>query len=209
MFNSFVVTVTKKGVIKKTEAKMFMNVRKTGIKAVGLRDDDELSFCSISSGNDSIIIATDFGQGIHFNESEIRAMGRQAAGVRGIRLKEGDKVVGMGIVDPEQEKNTTLLVVTSNGYGKQSPIKEYKQQSRGGSGIKTANVTKKTGEIIGSMILDDEVLTIKNDLMAISKAGQTIRLPLKSVSKLGRATQGVRIMRFKEPNDTVSSVTLV
>jgi DNA gyrase subunit A len=207
--NKYIVMVTRKGTIKKVDINDLINVRRSGLIAIKLNEGDSLRWVKPSNGKEDIALVSKLGQAIRFKEEGVRPMGRSAAGVRGIRLKEGDKVVGMGIVDPEQEKNTTLLVVTSNGYGKQSPIKEYKQQSRGGSGIKTANVTKKTGEIIGSMILDDEVLTIKNDLMAISKAGQTIRLPLKSVSKLGRATQGVRIMRFKEPNDTVSSVTLV
>jgi len=207
--NKYIVMVTRKGTIKKVDINDLSNVRRSGLIAIKLNEGDSLRWVKPSNGKDDIALVSKLGQAIRFKEEGVRPMGRSAAGVRGIRLKEGDKVVGMGIVDPEQEKNTTLIVVTSNGYGKQSPIKEYKQQSRGGSGIKTANVTKKTGEIVGSMVLDNQVLEIKKDLMAISSNGQTIRLPLKSISKLGRATQGVRLMRFKEKDDKVVSVALV
>ncbi|MBU2575639.1 DNA gyrase subunit A, partial [Patescibacteria group bacterium] len=207
--SKFLVMITRKGTIKKVDINDFANVRKSGLIAIKLNEGDSLRWVRPSTGKNDIALISKQGQAIRFKEEGVRAMGRAAAGVRGIRLKEGDKVIGMGIIDPEHEKDTTLLVVMSNGYGKQSPIKEYKQQSRGGSGIKTANVTKKTGEIVGSMILDKEILEAKSDLMVISSKGQTIRLPLKSISKLGRATQGVRIMRFKEIDDKVVSVTLV
>ncbi|MDP6571364.1 MAG: DNA gyrase subunit A [Patescibacteria group bacterium] len=205
----YLVMITRNGTMKKVDINDFANVRRSGLIAIKLNEGDSLRWVKPSSGDDDIVLVSKFGQAIRFQESGVRAMGRAAAGVRGIRMKEDDRVVGMGIVDPKQEKDTTLLVVTYYGYGKQSPIHEYKVQSRGGSGIKTANVTKKTGEVIGSMILDNDVRAIKSDLMAISTKGQTIRLPLKSINKLGRATQGVRIMRFKEKDDRVVSVTLV
>jgi len=207
--SKFIVMITRKGTIKKVDINDFANVRKSGLIAIKLNEGDSLRWVKPSNGKNDIALVSKQGQAIRFKEEGVRPMGRSAAGVRGIRLKEGDKVIGMGIINPEHEKDTTLLVVTSNGYGKQSPIKEYKQQSRGGSGIKTANVTDKTGEVVGSMIIDKEILETKSDLMAISSKGQTIRLPIKSISKLGRATQGVRIMRFKETDDKVVSVTLV
>jgi DNA gyrase subunit A len=205
----YLVMITRNGTMKKVDINDFANVRRSGLIAIKLNEGDSLRWVKPSGGDDDIVLVSKFGQAIRFKESGVRAMGRAAAGVRGIRLKEDDRVIGMGIVDPKQEKETTLLVVTYYGYGKQSPIKEYKVQSRGGSGIKTANVTKKTGEVIGSMILDNDAKEVKSDLMAISSNGQTIRLPLKSISKLGRATQGVRVMRFKEKDDRVASVTLV
>jgi DNA gyrase subunit A len=205
----YLVMITRNGTMKKVDITDFAHVRRSGLIAIKLKEGDSLRWVKPSGGKDDIVLVSKLGQAIRFQESGVRAMGRSAAGVRGIRLKEDDRVVGMGILDPEQEKETTLLVVMANGYGKQSPIKEYKVQSRGGSGIKTANVTKKTGEIVGATILDNEVKETKSDLMAISTKGQTIRLPLKSVSRLGRATQGVRVMRFKEKDDRVVSVALV
>jgi len=130
--------------------------------------------------------------------------------VRGIRLKNDDVVVGMDIINPKEAADALLLVVTTNGYGKRSVIGEYKVQSRGGSGIKTVNLTPKTGQLTGAMIVHKTMSSeTTNDLVAISGKGQTIRLPLKSISILGRATQGVRIMTLKEKDDRVASVTLV
>jgi DNA gyrase subunit A len=137
-------------------------------------------------------------------------MGRAAAGVRGIRLRGNDEVIGMDIIAPNRAKDNLLLAVMAHGFGKRTDISEYKVQSRGGSGVKTANITSKTGQLAGAMVVPkaaDE--TSVKDLIAISGKGQTIRLPLKSISILGRATQGVRIMTLKEPGDQVASVAVV
>ncbi len=205
----FLVMVTREGTIKKVDITDFVHVRRSGLIAIKLKEGDSLRWVKPSGGDDNIMLVSKAGQAIRFEETGVRPMGRAAAGVRGIRLKKGDRVIGMDIFDPKKQKDTTLLVVMSQGYGKQSPVSEYKVQSRGGSGIKTANVTAKTGEVVGARILDPATVNEKTDVLAISAKGQTIRLPLKSINKLGRATQGVRIMRFKQPGDHVVNVTLV
>ncbi len=207
--SKFLVMVTRDGTIKKVDINDFSHVRRSGLVAIKLREGDSLRWVKPSRGDDNIVLVSQAGQAIRFKETDVRPMGRAASGVRGIRLKKGDRVVGMDIFDPKKQRDTTLLVVMSQGYGKQSPASEYKVQSRGGSGIKTANVTAKTGEVVGARILDPGTTNEKTDVLAISSKGQTIRLPLKSISKLGRATQGVRIMRFKQPGDRVANVTLV
>ncbi|OJI07125.1 DNA gyrase subunit A [bacterium CG10_46_32] len=207
--SKFVVMVTREGTIKKVDINDFSHVRRSGLIAIKLNEGDSLRWVKPSSGDSEIVLVSHAGQAIRFEEADVRPMGRAAAGVRGIRLKKDDRVVGMDIFDPKTQKDTTLLVVMGQGYGKQSPIKEYKVQSRGGSGIKTANVTPKTGEVVGARLLDPATINEKTDVLAISAKGQTIRLPLKSISKLGRATQGVRIMRFKQPGDHVVNITLV
>jgi len=205
----FLVMVTREGTIKKVDINDFGHVRRSGLIAIKLKEGDSLRWVKPSGGDDEIMLVSYAGQAIRFEEVDVRTMGRAAAGVRGIRLKRGDHVVGMDIFDPKTQKDTTLLVVMAQGYGKQSQVLEYKVQSRGGSGIKTANVTSKTGEVVGARLLDPATVDEKTDVLAISAKGQTIRLPLKSINKLGRATQGVRIMRFKQPGDRVANVTLV
>ncbi|MBI1961504.1 MAG: DNA gyrase subunit A [Parcubacteria group bacterium] len=207
--SKFLVMVTREGTIKKVDINDFSHVRRSGLIAIKLKEGDSLRWVKPSSGRDNIVLVSQAGQAIRFEETGVRPMGRAAAGVRGIRLKKADRVVGMDIFDPKKQKDTTLLVVMSQGYGKQSPASEYKVQSRGGSGIKTANVSSKTGEVVGARLLDPATVDEKTDVLAISAKGQTIRLPLKSINKLGRATQGVRIMRFKQPGDRVANVTLV
>jgi DNA gyrase subunit A len=204
----YLVIVTRAGVIKKVELKDFENVRRSGLIAIKLRDGDRLEWVKPSSGNDEIILVTAAGQAIRFKEKNVRAMGRAATGVRGIKLKGKDEVVGMDVIDPALvAKNLLdLLVVMENGFGKRTNLKNYKVQGRGGSGIKTAKVTPKTGRIISAQVASSKD---ERDLIAISKFGQVIRLPFKSISVLGRATQGVRIMRFKEAEDGVASVTFV
>jgi DNA gyrase subunit A len=204
----FLVMVTKNGTIKKTSLDEFDNVRKSGIIAIKLDKGDALKKVVKTTGDDDIMLTTKQGIAIRFKEKEIRPMGRSAAGVRGIRLKKGDEVIGMDIV-PATEKSADgkkseqfLLVVMDNGYGKRTEISEYKIQGRGGSGIKTANITSKTGGIILSCILDDS--TDDEDLIVISQKGKVIRTATKSISVLGRATQGVRIMKM-EDGDRVAS----
>ena len=203
------VMVTGKGTIKKTELSEFENVRKNGLIAIRLDEGDVLQWVKPTSGKDDIMLVSSNGQSIRFSEKDVRPMGRNAAGVRGMKLKGNDSIVGMDVVSEGMGKKSGqlhLLVVMHNGYGKRSDISEYKLQGRGGSGIKTANITKKTGQIIAANVLNAKD---ERDLLVVSEAGQVIRTKIDSVSELGRATQGVRIMRFKKENDTVATVTVV
>ena len=204
----FLVMVTNKGTIKKTKIEDFSNVRRSGLIALKLKTDDMLEWVRPSTGKDDIVLTTSQGQAIRFREAGVRAMGRTASGVRGLKLKSTDEIVGMGIVSPElvKKKVLELMVISENGLGKRTSLLEYKVQGRGGSGIKTMAVTAKTGKIISARIVNN---TEDQDLMLISVKGQVVRTPMKSVSTLGRATQGVRIMRFKQEGDTVASTTLL
>ncbi len=202
----FFTMVTAHGVIKKVDIKDFSAVRRSGLIAVKLKGDDQLKWVKPSTGSDEITLVTANGQAIRFKEKVIRSMGRNAAGVRGIRLKGADRVVGMDVIDPNLIKNFQLFVIAENGLGKRTPLAQYRLQGRGGSGIKTAKITAKTGKIIGAYVVNAQD---ERDLMLISSQGQLIRLPFASVSVSGRATQGVRLMRFKEEKDSVASVTLI
>lgn len=204
----YLVMVTDQGTIKKTELEDFKNVRRSGLIALKLKPDDMLQWVRPSNGNDDIIIATSQGQAIRFRETDVRDMGRTAAGVRGMRLKSNDVIVGMDVVSPElvKKKVLELLVVSKNGLGKRTEISEYKVQGRGGSGIKTMNITEKTGALINARIINN---SIEEDLLLISAKGQVVRTPLKTISSLGRATQGVRVMRFKEEGDYVVGIALL
>ena len=205
----YLIMVTNKGTIKKTEISEFENVRRSGIITIKLKDGDNLQWVWPTTGKDQIFLVTTGGQAIRFEEKLIRPMGRVASGVRGIKLKGDDSVVGMGVLKNGEAKKPgekELFVLMENGYGKRSDVVEYKVQGRGGSGIKTANITKKTGKVVVASLVQSKD---ERDLFVISGAGQVIRTPLKSVSVLGRATQGVRIMRFKKVDDTVASVALI
>lgn len=200
------VMITQNGIIKRTAIEEFKNVRKSGLIAIKLLREDLLKRVVKSSGDDEVIIATKKGQSIRFKEKQIREMGRPAAGVKGISLKKGDKVVGMDIValKSEEKKERFLLVVMENGYGKRTNVKEYRMQGRGGSGIKTANITTKTGELVFSRVLNGD----EEDLIVISKKGHVIRAAIASISKLNRATQGVRIMRLEEGDKVASAMCI-
>ncbi len=201
----FLFMTTEKGIIKKTKIDDFDNVRRSGLIAIKLTRDDTLGWVKPTTGTDEIIITTSGGQAIHFKESDARAMGRNAAGVRGIRLKKEDYVVGMDAVIKGQKGNQ-LLIITENGFGKRTDLRAYKIQKRGGSGIKTANVTAKTGRLVGAnMINTDEA---EGDMIVTSAKGQIIRIPLKSISALGRATQGVRIMKPSSGDKISASAVL-
>ena len=208
--DKYLVMVTKNGRIKKTSLEEFENVRKSGIIAIKLEKGDALKKVVKTSGEDDIVLATKSGIAIRFKEKDIRPMGRSAAGVKGIKIKGTDEVIGMDVVANSKLQITNhkqwLMVVMENGYGKRTEISEYKVQGRGGSGIKTANITAKTGGIVISSILHDS--EDEEDLIVISQKGQVIRTATKSISVLGRATQGVRIMRL-EPGDKVASGTCV
>lgn len=204
----FFVMATSSGLIKRVDVTQFSNVRRSGLIAITLKGDDELRWVRPSSGKDDVMLVSKLGQSIRFKESSVRAMGRSAAGVHGIRLKKNDEVVGVDLIaDGKINQGEQLLVVMANGFGKRTELKEYKVQGRGGSGIKTAQVTTKTGEIASAGIVSSH--TEDEDMIIISRKGQVIRLPLKTVNILGRATQGVRLMRFKDVADKVSSVTFI
>ena len=201
---NFLVMMTKDGIIKKTVIEDFSNVRRSGLIAMKLDKDDQLRWVKASSGQDEVILVTAKGQSIRFKEKDARAMGRAASGVWGIRLKKGDEVVSMDVMKAAKIKTQKqeLLVVTENGYGKKTDLKQFKVQKRGGSGIKAAQVTAKTGAIVMAEILVGD----EEDIIAISQQGQVIRTSLGSISSLGRATQGVRIMKL-DAGDKVASVT--
>ncbi len=206
----FLVMATEHGTIKKVPLEQFANVRRSGLIAIRLKNDDILAWVKPSTGQDEIMLTTRQGQAIRFKEKDLRPMGRTAAGVRGIRLKKDDKVIGMGIINAANKKGF-VFALSANGTGKLTSLKNYKVQGRGGSGIKTIKITKKTGPLSSSFIIDPHRLpeTSKGDLIIVSAQGQIIRLPLKSVPVLGRDTQGVRLMRLKKDGDEVVNVTLV
>ncbi len=212
--DKYLVMITKNGRIKKTALEEFENVRRSGIIAIKLEKGDLLEKVVKTTGEDDIIIATKNGISIRFKEKDIRPMGRAAAGVKGIRLKKGDEVIGMDVIEknpPIDEKTQKpvkqyLLVVMENGYGKRTEISQYRVQGRGGSGIKTAKITSKTGPVVLSCIL--EGIIEEEDLIVISRKGQVIRTSVKSISLLGRATQGVRIMRLEEGDKVASGACL-
>ena len=200
--NGYIVMLTRNGIIKKVEANAFESVRRSGLIAMTLKQSDTLGWARHTAGVDDIILATKNGQSIRFSERDVRAMGRQAAGVTGIRLKKGDEVVGMDIIRGKEGEATYLLVIMEMGLGKQTPVKQYKRQRRGGSGIKTAKVTQKTGRVVNARIINPE----ESELIAISRKGQVIRTMISSVPTLGRRTQGVRIMRMDQ-KDAIASIT--
>ena len=198
------VMITQNGIIKKTSLEEFKNVRKSGLIAIKLRKDDLLKEVAKSTGQNEIILVTKKGQSIRFKEQDIREMGRPASGVKGINLRKGDKVVGMDVIESQKSEEQYLLVVTENGYGKRTNLKEYRLQGRGGTGIKTAKVIFKTGDLVASRALTGK----EEDLIVISQKGQVIRTKISSIAKLSRATQGVRIMRLDE-GDKVASVAFI
>lgn len=210
--DKYIIMVTEQGVIKKVAIEEFSNVRRSGLIAIKLKDGDKLKWTRLSSGKDEIILTTNDGQSVRFPEENIRAMGRAASGVRGIRLKNEDIVVGMDVVKQSEEK-FNLLVVTENGYGKATNMDEYRVQGRGGSGTKAMNVTEKTGKLSSSNVVNikhfEKETENSKDLIVMSEKGQTIRIPLNSIPMLSRTTQGVRIMSFKEEGDKVASVTII
>lgn len=203
-YKYFFMTTTM-GVVKKSKIEEFDNVRRSGLIAITLDKEDTLNWVQPTTGTDEVVISTADGQAIHFKESDVRAMGRSAAGVRGIKLRKGDKVIGMDVVLKGQKGNQ-ILIISQNGFGKRTDLGQYKIQNRGGSGIKTAQVTSKIGKLVEAHIINiDE---IDGDLIVTSEQGQIIRIPLGSISVLGRATQGVRIMK---PNagDKISAAAII
>lgn len=203
----YLVMATEYGLVKKVNIDDFSNVRRSGLIAIRLRKGDSLEWVKPSTGKDEIILITYLGKAIRFREKQIRAMGRNAAGVRGIKLQKDDRIIGMDVINQILDKIGQLFTVMAKGYGKRSGLKQYKIQSRGGSGIKTASITSKTGPIVSANVVNSKA--IEEDVIIISRNGQVIRMSLKSVNVSGRATQGVRLMRFKESGDKVASLTFI
>ena len=200
----YVLFCTKKGIIKKTLLEQYSRPRQNGVNAITIREDDRVIEVRMTNGNNEIIIANRNGRAIRFHESAVRVMGRTATGVRGITLDEDgqDEVIGMiCIKNPEEE---TIMVVSEQGYGKRSDIEDYRKTNRGGKGVKTLNITEKTGKLVAIKSVTDE-----NDLMIINKSGITIRLKVADVRIMGRATQGVRLINLEKRNDEIGSVCKV
>ena len=195
----YVVMVTKKGVIKKTEAVAFSNVRKTGIHAINLNEGDELVFCAQSTGNDDIVLATSSGQGIRFNEEEVRPMGRHSAGVRGVRIRGSATVVGLEVIGATDVRD--LLFVTSGGYGKRVRVEDFRIAHRGGLGVRTIPVGKRNGEVIGVALVAND-----SSILLIEQSGRIIRLSPQEVRTMRRGAQGVRLIRLGE-GERVFAVT--
>jgi DNA gyrase subunit A len=196
-----VIMVTQKGTIKKTTLEAYSRPRANGINAITVREGDHLVEARLTSGTSEIIIASREGKAIRFNESTVRPMGRNATGVRAIRLDEGDEVIGMvSIADPT---TTNVLVVSENGMGKRSEVEEYRITNRGGKGVRAMNITDKTGKLVAIKDVDDN-----NDIMIINKSGITIRLAMKDLRVLGRVTQGVRLINIGG-KDEIASVAKI
>jgi DNA gyrase subunit A len=203
--SKFLFMATADGTVKKSKLEEFANVRRSGLIAINLEKGDTLNWVAPTTGTDEVVITTASGQAIHFKESDVRPMGRNAAGVRGIKLRTGDHVVAMDVV----AKGTTdreLLILSENGYGKRSDLKHYKIQKRGGSGIKTMNVTAKTGKLVSAYITSPA--ESESDMLVTSEKGIIIRVPFASVPLLSRVTQGVRVMR-PQVGDRVGAFTLL
>lgn len=199
--SGYLFMATSKGTVKKTPLKDYANIRTNGLIAIKLDEGDELRWIKKTSGENDIIISTSAGQAIRFNESDARPMGRSARGVRGVRLRPNDSVVGMDVVTSDDQ---TLLVISEKGFGKRTKVTNFPSHKRGGVGIKAAMVTAKTGPIISVQTIDPTVV----EALLVSKNGQTIRIDLKDIKLLGRTTQGVTIMRLSD-NDAVSSIGLM
>ncbi|MEW9699637.1 DNA gyrase subunit A [Paenibacillus sp. SI8] len=188
----FLFFATKQGIVKKTPIDDYSNIRKGGLIAINLREDDDLIGVKLTDGNQGIIMGTKLGMSIHFPEQDVRSMGRSATGVKGIHLDEEDSVIDMDVV----HEDNSVLIVTSKGFGKRTPVSEYRIQTRGGKGIKTLNVTDKNGPIVGLKVVQDD-----EDLMIITASGTVIRTSMDGISMMGRNTQGVRLINIREDDE--------
>ena len=199
--NNFIVMCTREGIVKKTKLKEYSRPRQNGVNAIVIREGDQLLEAKITSGQAEIMIAARGGKAIRFNEEKVRPIGRVGAGVRGIELDEGDEVVGMICIEPDAKKD--VLVLSENGYGKRTDLDEYRVTNRGGKGVKTINITEKTGDLVSIQAVTDD-----NDLMIINRSGVTIRTKVDQIRLAGRATQGVRIINLRD-GDVIASVMAV
>ncbi|MGL5705493.1 MAG: DNA gyrase subunit A [Tannerellaceae bacterium] len=200
----YLLFCTKKGVIKKTLLESYSRPRQNGVIAIDLREGDEVTEVRMTNGNNEVVIANRNGRAIRFHESAVRVMGRTAAGVRGMTLDEEDNDEVVGMVCLKDKETETILVVSEQGYGKRSHIDDYRITNRGGKGVKTINITEKTGKLVALKTVTDE-----NDLMIINKSGITIRTSVSDISVMGRATQGVRLINLEKRNDEIASVCKV
>lgn len=196
---AYLFFTTRQGLVKRTNVAEFSNIRQNGLKALNLREEDELINVFLTDGNTDVIIGTKYGYSVRFNEAVVRNMGRSATGVRGVNLREGDKVVGASVVTDQDE----VLIITEKGYGKRTMASEYPTKGRGGKGIKTANITEKNGPLAG-------LLTVKGDedLMIITDTGVMIRTNVGNISQTGRSTQGVKVMRLDQDAKIVTFTTV-
>ena len=199
--NNFIIMCTKDGTIKKTKLEAYSRPRQNGVNAIVIREGDQLIEAKLTSGSAEVMIAAKEGKAIRFNESTVRPIGRVGAGVRGISIEESDEVIGMICVEPDSKQD--VLVLSENGYGKRTDLDEYRITNRGGKGVKTINITEKTGKLISIQAVTDE-----NDLMIINRSGLTIRTAVEQIRLAGRATQGVRIINLRE-GDAIASVMAV
>ncbi len=202
--NHFVVFCTKNGVVKKTRLEQYSRPRQNGVNAITIREDDKVIEVLLTTGTNELIIANKNGRAIRFNEAVVREMGRTATGVRGITLDDDGKDEVIGMIRVANPLEQTIMVVSENGYGKRSDIEDYRKTNRGGKGVKTLNITEKTGDLVAIKTVTDE-----NDLMIINKSGITIRLKVADVRIMGRATQGVRLIDLEKRNDSIGSVCKV
>ena len=198
--NNYIILCTKQGIIKKTSLEAYSRPRQNGVNAITIREGDQLLEARLTSGNHEILMAVRSGKAIRFHESTVRPIGRTASGVRGVNIEEGDEVVGMICVENEMED---VMVVSENGYGKRSKIEDYRITNRGGKGVKTINITEKTGALVAIKSVTDQ-----DDLMIITSNGMTIRMAINSVRLMGRAAQGVKLINLRE-GDTIASVARV
>ena len=203
--NNYIILGTKRGTIKKTSLEAYSRPRANGINAITIREGDELHGAVLTNGNCEILLAGRKGRCVRFDEKDARAIGRTGAGVRGISIDDDDEVVGLVSVDPQSEdaSSKTILVVSENGYGKRSALEDYRKTNRGGKGVKTINITEKTGELIALKDVTDD-----NDLMIINRSGITIRLAVSGIRIAGRSTQGVRLINIKD-GDGIAAVCTV
>ena len=199
--DNYIIMCTKDGTIKKTKLEAYSRPRQNGVNAIVIREGDQLIEAKLTSGNAEVLIAARDGKAIRFNESTVRPIGRVGAGVRGISIEDGDEVVGMICVEPDSKQD--VLVLSENGYGKRTDLDEYRITNRGGKGVKTINITEKTGKLISIQAVTDD-----NDLMIINRSGLTIRTAVGQIRLAGRATQGVRIINLRE-GDAIASVMAV
>lgn len=193
------IFATRKGIIKKTLLEEYTNIRRGGLIAITLREDDEVISVKLSNGNQDIMMGTEMGMSIRFSEKDVRAMGRSASGVIGIRISENDRVIDMDVVDEAYN----VLSVTKNGYGKLTPIDEYRRQTRGGKGIKTIHITQKNGNLAGLKLVNEE-----EDLMIITASGTLIRTNISGISTMGRNTQGVKLIQIRDDDEVATVATI-
>jgi DNA gyrase subunit A len=196
--NNYIIMCTKEGVVKKTRLEAYSRPRQNGVNAITIREGDQLIEAKLTTGNSEVLIAAKEGKAIRFNEEAVRPIGRTGAGVKGITIEDDDEVIGMVCVEPDSKED--ILVVSENGYGKRTDLDDYRITNRGGKGVKTLQITEKTGKLIAIKSVTDD-----NDLMIINRSGLTIRIPVSDIRVSGRATQGVKVINLRE-GDSIASV---